>query len=214
MVQLRFLATVLAALVVCSILGSGCTGQKGESQPPASTLTIATTRPVTPFPETPTPVQPGTTTNPPTPFVTPVWTPATVAQAGTAILIRGDVLGLKSATGNFIEEIRFTVVKAPRAEAVTFEIPNTQIIFTKGGQQFGVNYLILSGDVNGNRILEDGETFLVSVPFTSESPQYEIYAGEKFTMTIQNPPQPRVIVTTQAPSVLTDEPMVLARAAS
>ncbi|MDD1665202.1 MAG: hypothetical protein LUQ32_07580, partial [Methanomicrobiales archaeon] len=85
---------------------------------------------------------------------------------------------------------------------------------TKGGQPYTVNYLILSGDVNGNRILEDGETFLVSIPFTSESPQYEIYAGEKFTMTIQNPPQSRVIVTTQAPSVLTDKPMVLARAAS
>ena len=214
LIQIRFLAAVLAALVVCAILSSGCAGQNGESQPPASTLTIPTTRQATPVPATSTPVQPGTTTNPPTTVVTPEWTPATIPQAGAAILITDDVIGFKSATGNFIEEIRFPVAKAPRAEAVTFEIPNTQIIFTKGGQQFGVNYLILSGDGNGNRILEDGETFLVSIPFTSESPQYEIYAGEKFTMTIQNPPQPRVIVTTQAPPVLTDEPMVLARAST
>ena len=212
MVQLRFLAAVLASLMICSILSSGCTGQTGETQPPASTLTIATTRPATPVPETTPPVITGTTPIPYTTGVTPTFTPGTVAQAGAAILIRGDVLGLKSATGNFIKEIQFTVVKAPQAEPVTFEVPNTQIIFTKGGQQFGVNYLILSGDVNGNRILEDGETFEVSIPFTPESPQYEIYAGEKFTMTIQNPPQPRVIATTQAPSVLTDEPMVLAQA--
>jgi hypothetical protein len=214
LIQPRFLTVALAALVVCTILSSGCTGQQGESQPPASTLTIPTTRPATPVPVTFTPVQPGTTTTLPTPVVTPEWTPGTIAQAGTAVLIRGDVAGFKSASGNFIEEIRFTVVKDPRAEPVTFEIPNTQIIFTKGGQQYGVNYLILSGDVNGNRILEDGETFLVSIPFTSESPQYEIYAGEKFTMTIQNPPQPRVIVTAQAPPVLTTDPMILARAPS
>jgi hypothetical protein len=214
MVKLRLFAAVLAALMISSVLFSGCTGQKGESQPPASTLTIATTRPPTPVHETITPVQPGTTMNLPTPGVTPGWTPGTVAQGGAGILIRGDVIGLKSTRGNFIDEIRFTVVKAPRVESVTFEIPNTQIIFTKGGQQYGVNYLILSGDVNGNRILEDGETFLVSVPFTSESPQYEIYSGEKFTMTIQNPPQPRIIVTTQAPPILTDEPMVLARAST
>ena len=103
------------------------------------------------------------------------------------------------------------MAKAPRAEPVTFEVPNTQIIFSKGGQQFGVNYLILSGDVNGNRILEDGETFEVSIPFTSESPQYEIYAGQKFTMAIKNPPQPQVTVTTEAPPVLEDS-NILARA--
>jgi len=213
MARFRFLAPVLAALVVCSILASGCTGEKGVSQPPASVKTMPTTRPATPVPVTTTPVLPGTPTIPFTPGVTPAWTPGTVAQAGAAALIQGDITGLKSARGNFIEEIRFTLVKAPQAEPVTFEIPNTQIVFTKGGQQYGVNYLILSGDVNGNRILEDGETFLVSIPFTSESPQYEIYAGEMFTMTIQNPPQPRVTVTTQAPSVLSAS-NILARAPS
>ncbi|MDD1663471.1 MAG: hypothetical protein LUQ60_06975 [Methanomicrobiales archaeon] len=211
MVQPAFLSMALAALLVGLILSSGCAGQKEESQPPASTYTISTPKPATPIPETSTPVIPGTTPIPYTTGVTPTFTPATVAQAGAAILIKGEVLGLKSATVNFIEEIQFTVVKAPRAEPVTFEVPNTQIIFTKGGQQFGVNYLILSGDVNGNRILEDGETFEVSIPFTSESPQYEIYAGQKFTMAIKNPPQPQVTVTTEAPPVLEDS-NILARA--
>jgi hypothetical protein len=135
-------------------------------------------------------------------------------QAGSSILIKGDVKGYRSAAGNFIDEIRFSVVKAPRAEDVTFEIPNTQIIFTKGGQQFGTNYQILSGDVNGNRILEEGETFLVSIPLSPEGPQNAIYPGQMFTMTIQNPPQPRVTVTARAPQAITVEPMVLATASS
>ena len=204
MVRPGSLALVLAVLTVVSILFSGCTGQNGASQPPASILTIPTTRPATPFPVTSTPIQPGPTTIPPTPAVTPVWTPGFVAQDGAAIIIRGDVIGLKSPTGNFIDEIRFTVVKDPRAEPVTFEIPSTQIIFARSGPPYGVNYLILSGDVNGNRILENGETFVVSIHFTSDSPQYDIFAGQAFTMTIQNPPLPRVIVTTQAPPVLGD----------
>jgi hypothetical protein len=213
MAQLRYLAAALAGLVVCLILFAGCTGQKGETQPPASTLTI-TTRPVTPVPVTSAPVRTATTTIPVTPGVTPVWTPGSVIQAGASIQIQGDILGLRSASGNYIDEIRFTAVKAPRAEPVTFEIPNTQIIFKKSGPEFTNNYLILSGDVNGNQILEEGETFLVSIPLPPQSPQYDIYPGQKFTMVIRNPPQPDVTVATQAPPVLTDEPMVLATTSS
>jgi hypothetical protein len=211
MVQLRFLAPVLAALVVISILASGCTGQNVVSQPPASTLTIATTRPPTPVPATSSPVRTGTPVTPVTPVVTPKWTPGIVSQGGAAILIRGDIIGLRSAGGNFIDDLQFTVVKAPRAEPVTFDIPNTQIVFTKFQRQFGTNYQILSGDTNGDHILDAGETFVVQVPIP---PPYEIYAGQKFTMAIQNPPQPQIIVVTEAPPVLTTEPMVLARAAS
>jgi hypothetical protein len=210
MVQLRSLAAVLAALMICSILSSGCAGQKGESQPPASTLTIATTRPATPVPGTPTPVQPGTTTNPPSPVVTPPWTPGTVTQGGAAILIRGDVVGLKSTRGTFIDEIRFTVVKAPRVEAVTFEIPNTQIIFTKFGVQFGTNYQIIGrNNDNGDFVLDEGESFDISVPIQTP---YEIYTGQKFTMAIKTP-QSQVIVTTEAPPVIRDS-NILARAPS
>jgi hypothetical protein len=162
---------------------------------------------------TPTPVRTETTQTPVTPAPAPAWTPGIVAQSGGAILIKDDVVGLKSAQGNYIDEIRFTVVKVPRAEPVTFEIPNTQIVFKKTGPEFAVNYLILSGDMNGNQILEDGEAFLVSIPFPPQSPQYEIYAGQEFTMTIMNPPQPPVIVTATAPPVLTDS-MILARASS
>ena len=213
MVRPRFLAPVLAALVVLAILAAGCTGQNEGSQPPASTMTIPTTRPTIPVTGTTQPVVPGTiVTTIPSVVVTPQYTPGAILQAGSAILVQGDVIGFKSATGNFIDEIRFSVVKAPRAEPVTFDVPNTQIIFTKGGQQYGVNYLILSGDLNGNGILDDGETFLVSIPFTSDASQYAIYAGQMFTMTIQNPPQPRVTVTTQAPPVLTDAQIVLAQA--
>ena len=208
MVRPAFLFMALAALLVSLILASGCAGQKEESQPPASTYTISTTRPAVPVPETSTPVQPGTTTNPPTPGGTPVWTPGTVTQAGAAIFIQGDVIGLKPARGNFIDEIRFTVVKAPRAESVTFEVPNTQIIFTKFGEQFGTNYQILSGDENGDHILDEGETFVVQI---SILPPYEVYAGQKFTMAIKNPPQPQVTVTTEAPPVLEDS-NILARA--
>ncbi|MDD1664763.1 MAG: hypothetical protein LUQ32_05360 [Methanomicrobiales archaeon] len=211
MVYLRLLAPVLIALVVCSIFSSGCTGQKGETQPPASTLTIATTKPVTPVPATSTPVRTGTPVNPVTPIVTPVWTPGTISQGGAAILIQGDIVGLRSAGANFIDELRFTVVKSPRAEPVTFEIPSTQIIFTKFERQFGTNYQILSGDTNGDLILDEGETFVVQV---SIPPPYEIYAGQKFTMAIKNPPLPQITVVTQAPPVFTTEPMVLARAAS
>ena len=210
MIQLRFLAAVLAALVICSILSAGCTGQKGESQPPASTLTIPTTRPATPVPVTSTPVQPGTTTNPPTPVVTPEWTPGTVAQGGAVVLITGDVLGLKSVRGTFIDEIQFTVVKAPRAEAVTFEIPNTQIIFTKFGVQFGVNYQITGRhNDNGDLVLDDGEAFDISIPIQTP---YEIYPGQKFTMAIKTP-QTQVTVTTEAPPVLSAS-NILARAPS
>jgi hypothetical protein len=145
----------------------------------------------------------------------PVWTPGTITQEGAAIQIREDVFGYKAPTAGYLSEIRFSVEKAPRAEPVTFEIPNTQMIFTKpGNPQYGVNYLILSGDINGNRILEEGETFLVSIPFTSDAPQYAIYAGQQFTMSIKNPPQPPVIVTLSAPPILTTDPMVLARSPS
>jgi hypothetical protein len=205
----RFLAAVLAAALVCSIVVSGCTGQPGMSQPPASTVTIPTRRPTTPVPVTQTPIQTGMTTILVTQSVTPVWTPGTVTQAGSAILIQGDVTGLRSERGNFIDAIQFTVVKAPRAEPVTFEIPNTQIILTEYGEQFGTNYQILSGDVNGNHILGDGERFVVQVPIPAP---HEIYAGQKFTMAIQNPPQPQVIVTAGAPPILTGS-MVLASAA-
>ncbi|HTY52232.1 MAG TPA: hypothetical protein VMB35_03450 [Methanomicrobiales archaeon] len=209
----RFMAAALAALAVCAVLAAGCTGGETPPQPPASTLTIpTTTRPVTPVPSTPPPVLTGTTPVPYTTGVTPSYTPGPVVQAGSAILITGDVVGYKSPTGNFLDEIRFSVIKAPRAEDVTFEIPNTQMIFTKGGQSFGVNYQVLSGDLNANNVLEDGETFVVSIPFLAETSQNDIFAGQGFTMSIQNPPQPRVTVTTSAPAVLTDDPMVLARA--
>lgn len=207
MVQLRFPAAVLAALVVCSILASGCTAQNGGSQPPAFTMTIATRRPTIPVPETPMPVQTGTTAKPATPGVTSVWTPGIVYQTGAAILIKGNVIGLKSARGPFIDAIQFTVVKAPQAEPVNFEIQNTQIIFTKFGQQFGTNYqIILRENANEDKILEEGESFVISVPI---QPPFEIYAGQKFSMAIKNPPQPQITVTTEAPPVLKDS-MVLA----
>lgn len=201
MVRLRFLAPVLAVLVVCSILAAGCTGQKEVPQPPASILTIPSTRPATPVPETIAPVLPGTTTIPFTPGVTQPWTPGTVSQGGGAVLIQGDVTGLKSANGNFIDEIRFTVVKAPRVNPVTFEIPNTQIIFTKFGEQFGTNYQIVGRhNDNGDNILDEGESFDISIPI--ETP-YEIYPGQMFTMTIKTP-QTGVTVTAAAPPVLKD----------
>ncbi len=213
MPRLIVIAAVLGLLVIGSILISGCTGEKAPPQPPASTLTIPTTRPVTPVPATTPPVQITTPYIPPTPMVTPGWTPGRIDQEGAAIQIQGDVSGYKSPQANYISEIRFTVELARGAEDVTFEIPNTQIIFTKTGTpQYGVNYVILSGDENGNRILEDGETFIVSIFFTSDSSQYAIYSGQKFTMAIKNPPQPQVLVTASAPPVLTSEPMVLAAA--
>jgi hypothetical protein len=211
MVKHWYTAAAFSVFMACLILSCGCTGQQGETQPPASTLTLPTTRPATPTPVTPTPVQTVTTVPAATTIVTPGYTPGTITQAGSAILIKGDVVGYRAAAGNYIDEIRFNIVKDPRAEPVTFEIPNTQIIFTKGGVHFGVNYLILSGDMNGNTILEDGETFLVSIPLAAPN---LIYAGQTFTIAIQNPPQQQVIVTTQAPSVLSDQPMILARAAS
>jgi hypothetical protein len=134
--------------------------------------------------------------------------PGTVAQSGTAVLITGDIVGLKSARGPFIDAIQFTVVKAPRVDPVTFDIPNTQIIFTKSGKQFGSNYQILSGDENGDHILDEGESFVVLVHIL---PPYEIYAGQNFIMASQTPPT-QVIVTAEAPPVLTDQPMVLATA--
>jgi len=209
MVRVRLIGAVLLAFMVCSILACGCSGQKGQTQPPASILTIPTRSPATPAPGTPIPVQTVTTASPVTPGVTLVWAPGSVAQTGTAILITGDVLGLRSARGNYIDAIQFTVVKAPQAYPVTFEIPNTQIIFTEYGEQFGTNYQILSGDENGNQILEEGETFLVQVPIP---PPHEIYSGQMFTMAIQNPPQPPVVVSAGAPPVLTAQPMVLASA--
>ena len=208
-----FPAAVLAALLVSSILVSGCTSQTGTSQPPASTPGIPNpSAVVTPPPEIPPPGPAGTGTPQSTPGGTPAGLPGTVSQTATSILIQGDVAGLKAPAGNYLDEIRFTVVKAPSAEPVTFEIPNTQIIFEKSGREFGVNYLILSGDTNGNLILENGETFLVSIPFPAQSPQNEIFAGQDFTMVIMNPPSPQVTVTARAPPVLTGEPMILARA--
>jgi hypothetical protein len=208
MVRLRFLAPVLTALVVVSILASGCTGQGGVSQPPASTMTVPTTRPATPVPVTTVTVLPKTTTIPYSPVVTPSWTPGTVTQAGAAVLITGNVVGLKSARGTFIDEIRFTVVKAPKAEPVTFEIPNTQIIFTKFGEQFGTNYEIIDRhNDNGDFVLDNGESFDISVHIQTP---YEIYPGQTFTMVIKAP-QPQITVTAGAPPVLEDS-NILARA--
>jgi hypothetical protein len=210
MAQLRFLPVLIAMFTVLLILGSGCAGGT-PPQPPASIRTLPTTRPVTTLPATTPPALTLPTTSLTT-VATPAWTPGTVAQAGSAILIQGDVVGYKSSRGNFIDEIRFDVVLAPRAEPVTFDVPNTQIIFTKQGTPpYGVNYFPISGDVNGDRVLREGETFRVSIPFTSDAPQYAIFAGQTFTMTIKNPPQPQVLVTASAPPVLGDQPMVLAR---
>ncbi|HUK92737.1 MAG TPA: hypothetical protein VLU98_01735, partial [Methanomicrobiales archaeon] len=120
MAQPRFLAPALVVLVTCSILAAGCTGQNQGSQPPASTMTIPTTRPVTPVEVTTLRGQPATIVSTiPSIVVTPQYTPGTVLQAGSAILVQGDVIGYKSASGNFIDEIRFSVVKAPRADPVT-----------------------------------------------------------------------------------------------
>jgi hypothetical protein len=207
--RLGFLSLIVAGTLICSILLSGCLGEKVPPQPPASTMTIPTRRPTTPVPETLTPVETATTAPQVTPGVTPVWTPGIVSQAGAAILIQGDIVGIRSPRGNFIDELRFTVVKASRAEPVTFEIPDTQIIFTKFGIQFGTNYN-LSGDGTGDHILDEGETFAVRVFIP---PHYEIYAGQVFTMAIKNPPNPPVTVTAGAPPVLQDR-QVLARVLS
>jgi hypothetical protein len=203
------LSLFIAGTLICSILLSGCTGEKVPPQPPASTMTIPTRRPTTPVPETPTPIETATIASPVTPGVTPVWTPGSVSQTGAAILIQGDIIGLRSPQGNFIDELRFTVVKAPRAEPVTFGIPDTQIIFTKYGREFGTNYN-LTGDGAEDHVLDEGETFVVRVFIP---PPYEIYAGQRFTMAIKNPPNAPVTVTTEAPPVLQDR-QVLARAPS
>jgi hypothetical protein len=119
------------------------------------------------------------------------------------------MMGLRSAGGAFIDEIRFQAVKAPRAETVTFEVPNTQIVFSKSGVEFAVNYFPLSGDVNGDRILDEGEIFLVSIPL---QPPNVIYRNQAFTMAIKTPPYQPVLVSAAAPPVLTADPMILARA--
>ena len=209
--DLRFATVVLAVLVIGSIIAAGCTGETGGSRTPVPTQTMPTRRTVTPVPVTTTPVPTVATTVPVTTAVPPAWTPGSITQDGSSILIDGDVTGYKSPQGNYLDEIRFTVVKAPRAEPVTFEIPSTQIIFTKtGSNSYAVNYLILSGDLNGDRILDPGERFVVSIRFTSDASQYAIYAGQKFTMAIKNPPQPQVLVSASAPPVLTSDPMILA----
>jgi hypothetical protein len=207
--RLELLSLIIAITLVCSILASGCTGEKVPPQPPASPVTIPTGRPTTMVPETPTPAPTETTATPITP-VTPDWTPGIVSQGGAAILVQGDVIGLRSAQGNFIDELRFTIVRSYRAEPVTFAIPDTQIIFTKFGREFGTNYLILSGDENVNQILDEGETFVVRVLIP---PPHEVYPGQEFTMAIKNPPRPQITVTTEAPPVLRDR-QVLARAPS
>lgn len=201
MIGPRFPAAVLAAILVASIFLSGCTGSGGGSQPPASTVTAPVQGTATTLPET-TP-----TGIPYTPPTTPVWVPGTVVQGEGTILIQGDVTGLKSARGNFIEEVRFTVIRAPRAESVTFEVPNTQIVFTKYGVQFGTNYEILSGDRNGDHILDEGEAFLVRVFI---QPPNELYPGQTFIMAIKTP-YPQVTVTAEAPPVITNT-VVLATA--
>jgi len=212
----RFPAAVLAMLVAASILAAGCTGEKGGPQPLPTPLTVTPRRTVTPVPVTPTPVETMATTVPVTPVipvVAPVWTPGSITQEGSSILIQGPVMGYKAPQGDYLAEIRFTVVKAPRADPVTFEIPSTQIVFKKTGTNpYAVNYLILSGDLNGDRILDPGESFLVSIPFTSDAPQYAIYGGQRFTMTIKNPPQPDIVVATGVPTVLPSDPVVLASA--
>ncbi|MGE5831411.1 MAG: hypothetical protein ACM3X8_00655 [Methanomicrobiales archaeon] len=214
MVRPVFPLAILITLAIILALVSGCTGQGGGSQPPVTTPTIPTPRITTPRVTTSLPLTTRTTV-PVTTGVTPSWTPGSIVQEGAAIQIRGDIVGYKAPQANYLDEIRFTVVLAPRAEPVTFEIPNTQIVFTKPGiPQYGVNYRILSGDVNNNLILEEGETFLVSIKFTSDASQNAIYAGQAFTMAIQNPPQRRITLTTEAPPTLTEEPMVLATGTS
>ena len=207
--KLRSAAAVIAVLVVCSILAAGCTGETKQSQPPPSTVTFPTRRPVTPVPVTTAPIQTLATTALPIPTTTPSGIPGSVVQEGTVLLIQGDVDGYRSSTYNYIDELRFTVVKVPRVDPVTLDIPETQIVFTKGGTQYAVNYLLVSGDVNNDRILDEGEVILVSIPL---QPPNVIYPGQAFTMTIKTPPYQPVVVTANAPNVLTAEPMVLAEA--
>lgn len=202
------LSLIIAGTLICSILSSGCTGGKVPPQPPATTMTIPTQRPTTPVPETPEPSPAATTTGPVTPGPTPAWTPGSVTQTGTAILIKGDVIGLRSTRGNYIDELQFTVVKAPRVEPVTVEYPDTQIILVRFGEESGTNYRILSGDKDGDRELDEGESFVLQVFIP---PPYEVFAGQRFTMAIKNPPRPQITVTTEAPPVLRER-QVLARA--
>ena len=208
MAHSRFIAAALAVLVVASILASGCTGSSGGPQPPASVITIPTKRPTTPITETPVTATTVTTATP-APVVTPAWTPGSIVQDGTALLIRGDVRGYKYPTANYIDEIRFTVVTAPRADEVPLDTLYTQIVFTKSGTPYTANYLPVSGDLNNDRVLDKGETILLSIPL---QPPNVIYANEKFTMAIKTPPYAQVLVTSSAPPVLSADPMVLARA--
>ncbi|MDD1671249.1 MAG: hypothetical protein LUQ67_08090 [Methanomicrobiales archaeon] len=211
MVRPQLLTTVLAVFLILLSLAPGCTGQ-GGSQPPASTLTIPPTRVTAPPLTTPPPSPAGTTMPTTIPEVTPVWTPGTVLQENSAFLIMGNVLGFRSQNGAYIDEIRFSVVKAPRAEPVTFEDQSTQIVFTKGGTRYSNIYRIIDGDRNGNGLLEEGEAFLISVPLPPQVPERDIYPNQQFTMAIQNPPNAPVIVTATAPRSLTDAPMILATA--
>jgi hypothetical protein len=208
-------AAILAALLLGSILVSGCTGDGGGSQPPASIVTMTTRRPATPVPETmePPATVTGVTSVPTstTMATIPEQTPGSIIQDESALLITGDVMGYRSQNGGYIDEIRFTVVKAPRAGEVTLDVTNTQIVFTKDNTQYAVNYLLLSGDLNGDRILDPGETVLVSIPL---QPPNVIYTNQRFTMAIKTPPYQPVVVSAKAPPVLTTDPMVLASASS
>ncbi|HXW98525.1 MAG TPA: hypothetical protein VEI51_02245 [Methanomicrobiales archaeon] len=210
MVRHRFASALLVVLVISLILACGCSspGPAG-SQPPAATMTIQTRRPTIAEPETTQPAVTATTILPVTTVVTPVWTPVAVSQAGSAIQIDGDIVGLKSATANAIDEIQFSVVKSPRADPVSFQIPDTQIVFTKNGGQYTVGYRIISGDLNKDSILDQGEIFMIDVPL---APQYMIYPNEAFTMAIQSPPSTPVTVTTPGLPAFTGDQIVIARA--
>jgi len=210
MVNHRYATALLAVLVMSLVLACGCSspGPAG-SQPPAATMTIQTRRPTVAVPETPLPAATETTIPPVTMVVTPAWTPVTVSQAGSSIQVDGDIVGLKSATGNAIDDIQFSVVKSPRSDPVSFQIPDTQIIFTKNGMQYGVGYRIISGDLNKDNILDQGEIFMVDVPL---APQYVIFPNEAFTMAIQNPPSTPVTVTVASMPAITGDQIVIARA--
>jgi archaellin len=131
--------------------------------------------------------------------------PGTVHQAGSSLLVEGPFYGMKAAGGNYIDLLTFDLVKAPWADPVDME--NVQVTLTRYSQITGLRFEVAEQrDANGDNILADGETFVITVPV---KPDFWIYRNDRFELRVLAPGSPPILVQSQVPAVL-EERTVLA----
>jgi archaellin len=124
--------------------------------------------------------------------------PGTVTQPGSLLQIAGPVYGTRGTGGNYIDLITFDLVKIPRVDPVDME--NVQVTLKRYFQTTGLRFEITGRtNANGDSILEEGETFAISVYV---KPDFSLYPNDRFELRVLAPASSAILVQSQVPASL------------